>query len=149
MSYFWLGLMVVALIAEAATVGLVGIWFALGALCAFISAACGGPLWLQIVWFIVITAVTLFFTRPLAQKYLRGLRRPTNADRVLEMTGIVTEPIDNVAATGAVTVDGKVWTARSLDGQPIAEKTLVRPVRIDGVKLIVIPAGDPAAILEK
>ena len=72
MSYFWLGFMVLAFVVEAATVGLVAIWFGLGALAAFLSAVCGGPVWLQITFFILITAVTLIFTRPLAQKYLKG-----------------------------------------------------------------------------
>ena len=144
MSYFWLGVMVVAIFAEALTVGLVAIWFALGALAAFVSAVCGAPVWLQVAWFLIITAVTLFFTRPLAQKYLNCRRRATNADRVLEMTGLVTERIDNLDATGTVTIDGKVWTARAFDGQPIDVGMVVRPVRIDGVKLVVVPAGQTA-----
>lgn len=144
MSYFWLGFMVFAIIAEALTVGLVAIWFALGALAAFLCAVCGAQVWLQVTCFIVVTAVTLFFTRPLAQKYLNCRRRATNADRVLEMTGIVTERIDNIDATGTVKIDGKTWTARAFDGQPIEEGTVVRPVRIDGVKLVVVPAGQPA-----
>ena len=148
MSYFWLGFMVLAFVVEAATVGLVAIWFGLGALAAFLSAVCGGPVWLQITFFILITAVTLIFTRPLAQKYLNSRRRATNADRVLEMNGVVMERIDNLNATGAVAVDGKTWTARAFDGQPIEKEAIVRPVRIDGVKLVVIPAGEPAEISE-
>ena len=144
MSYVWLGLMLLFAIAEALTVGLVVIWFALGALVAFLAAVCGAPQWLQILLFIVVSAVTLVLTRPLARKHLNSKRKATNADRVLEMQGIVTEDIDNLLAHGAVTVDGKVWTARAYDGQPIAKGTVVQPVRIDGVKLVVVPAGQPA-----
>ena len=52
----------------------------------------------------------------------------------------VTEDIDNIAGTGAVTVDGKIWTARSRDGETIAKDALVKPVAIQGVRLIVVPA---------
>ena len=47
------------------------------------------------------------------------------------------EKIDNVAATGAVKIDGKVWTARSeRDNITIDEGTLVKAMAIEGVKLI-------------
>ena len=137
MSYFWLGFMVLAFVVEAATVGLVAIWFGLGALAAFLSAVCGGPVWLQITFFILITAVTLIFTRPLAQKYLNSRRRATNADRVLGDSGKVTETIDNENSAGAVYVDGKTWTARSADGSVIPAGTVVEILRMEGVKLFV------------
>ncbi|MBQ1730377.1 MAG: NfeD family protein, partial [Oscillospiraceae bacterium] len=45
--------------------------------------------------------------------------------------------IDNIVGSGAVNVDGKAWTARSRDGMPIEKGALVRPLAIEGVKLIV------------
>lgn len=68
MIIFWLVAFVLFLIIEAATASLASIWFALGALVALISTALGAPLWMQIAWFIVVSAVTLYFTRPLAKK---------------------------------------------------------------------------------
>ena len=144
MSFVWLGLIVVFAAAEIATVGLTSIWFAVGAVAALISEVCGAPVWLQLVWFFVISVACLVLTRPLAKKYLNNRRRATNADRVLFMTGVVTESIDNDLAQGAVRVDGKIWTARSDSGEPIPEGTLVRPVSIEGVKLNVRPEK-PAA----
>lgn len=142
----WGALLAVFLLAEAATVGLAAIWFACGALVALILALLHLPLWVQIAAFIVVSSVSLAATRPLAQKYLNAKRKPTNADRVLNMVGIVTEDIDNVLNTGAVSVGGKVWTARSESGAPIQNGALVKPVAIDGVKLIVqlVREMDPA-----
>ena len=137
MTLVWGVIMIAMLIAEAVTVGLVTIWFALGALCALVSALLGAPLWLQIVWFAVISAATLILTRPLAKKYVNGRSQPTNADRVIGRSCVVTERIDNLAETGAVSVDGKVWTARSENGQPIEQGTVVVAKQIQGVKLIV------------
>lgn len=134
---FWLAGIVVLLVLEAATAGLTCIWFALGALAALVSALFGAPIWLQIVWFLVVSAVSLYLTRPLVKKYVNSETQPTNADMVVGMEAKVTEGIDNIAGTGAVSVGGKVWTARSASGDAIGAGELVRVERIEGVKLIV------------
>lgn len=133
----WLVVMVLFLVVEAATVGLVCIWFAVGALAALIAALLGAEIWLQIVLFLVVSAVALYFTRPLAKKYINAKVEPTNADMVIGKECRVTEAIDNIAGTGAVYVDGKTWTARSESDEVIPEGTLVTAKRIEGVKLIV------------
>lgn len=137
-SYVWLGAMVLFIIIEAAVPGLVSIWFAMGALVAMLSALLGAPLWLQVVWFIIVSIAALLLTRPLAKKYVNAKTQPTNADRVIGKECVVREPIDNVMGTGAVAVDGKVWTARCTGDSCKAEPgQLMRVVRIEGVKLIV------------
>ena len=139
MSIVWVVLMVVFLVVEAATAGLTCIWFAIGSLAALIAALFDAQLWLQIVWFLVISFVTLYFTRPLVKKYVNSRSQPTNADMVIGKEALVTEDIDNVEATGAVSVGGEVWTARSADGGRIKSGTVVSVLRIEGVKLIVEP----------
>lgn len=137
MSIVWVAVMVIFLIVEAATAGLTCIWFAIGALAALIAALFGAPLWLQIIWFFVISFVTLYFTRPLVKKYVNSKSQPTNADMVIGKEALVTEAIDNVEGVGAVAVGGRVWTARSADGQPVETGSIVTVLRIEGVKLIV------------
>ena len=137
MSIVWLALMVLLLILEAATAGLTSIWFALGALAALIASFFGGALWLQLAWFLAVSVLTLWLTRPLALKYLNSRRVATNADRVIGAEAVVTEDIDNIAGSGAVHVDGHEWTARSGSGANIAKGAVVRVERIEGVKLIV------------
>lgn len=141
MSVVWLVLMVLLFIIEAATAGLTVIWFALGALAALIAALFGAQIWLQVLWFLVVSIATLWFTRPLALKYLNGRSDATNADRVVGMEGVVCEDIDNLAGTGAVKLDGKEWTARSDSGANIPSGSVVKVRRIEGVKLIVDAAG--------
>lgn len=134
----WLVLMIVLLIVEAAAPGLVCIWFALGALAAMVSCLLGSPLWLQILWFALVSVLTLIFTRPLVKKYVNSRTQPTNADRVVGQKCLVTEPVDNLKGTGAVSVDGKVWTARSLYPQKTFDAgDTVTVIRIEGVKLII------------
>jgi membrane protein implicated in regulation of membrane protease activity len=143
MPAFWLIAMVVLLIVEGLAPGLVSIWFALGALAALISALLGAPVWLQIVWFLLVSIVTLALTRPLARKYVNGRIVATNADMLVGKECVVTERIDNVLGTGAVTVGGKIWTARMADPEGKAETgERMEVLRIEGVKLIVKPRAN-------
>ena len=138
MSVFWLVAMVVLLIIEAVVPGLISIWFALGALAALISALFHAPVWLQIVWFVAVSVLTLVLTRPLVKKYVNNRVTPTNADMVIGKDAVVTERIDNLHAKGAVLLDGKTWTARMAQESEKAEPgETVRVLRIEGVKLIV------------
>ena len=135
----WLGATVVLFIAEAVTVNLVTGWVALGALAAVIAAVAGAELWLQIVLFLAVTVITLIFTRPIAKKHINGKHEATNADMVIGKIAVVTEDIDNLAARGAVTCMGKVWTARSLTDEKFTVGDEVTVEKIQGVKLIVSP----------
>ena len=138
MALIWLIAMIVLLIVEAVVPGLVSIWFALGALAALIAAILHAPMWLQLVWFLVVSIVALLLTRPLAKKYVNSRVKPTNADMILGKECVVTEEIGNIRGTGAVTVGGKTWTARmDSDGETAAVGEVLKTLRIEGVKLIV------------
>ena len=137
MTIFWAAAIVVFVVVELATVGLASIWFALGSLCALIAALLGAPVWLQIVWFVIISVATLVSTRPLVRKYINGKTQATNADRVIGRTAVVKERIDDLAATGAVLADGKMWSARTVDGSAVEAGALVTVRAIQGVRLIV------------
>ena len=135
---FWVVALVVFLIVEAVTAGLVSIWFVFGSLVALICAALGAAVWLQIFWFVIVSVATLILTRPLVKRYVDSRSVATNADRSIGRAAVVTERIDNLAATGAVKLDGVVWTARSTDDAvaiEAGERVTVRA--IEGVKLIV------------
>ena len=135
---FWVAALVVFLIVEAVTAGLVSIWFVFGSLVALICAALGAAVWLQIFWFVIVSVATLVLTRPLVKLYVDSRSVATNADRSIGRAAVVTERIDNLAATGAVKLDGVVWTARSTDDAvaiETGERVTVRA--IEGVKLIV------------
>ena len=135
---FWVAALVVFLIVEAVTAGLVSIWFVFGSLVALICAVLGAAVWLQIFWFVIVSVATLVLTRPLVKRYVDSRSIATNADRSIGRAAVVTERIDNLAATGAVNLDGVVWTARSTDDAvaiEAGERVTVRA--IEGVKLIV------------
>ena len=138
MAVVWLIATVVFLIIEGIVPGLISIWFAAGALAALLASMVGAPIWLQAVWFLLVSIAALAVTRPLAKKYVNGRTQPTNADRIFGKECVVREAIDNVQGTGAVAVDGKVWTARMESDELSAQVgEIVVAHRIEGVKLIV------------
>ena len=138
MTAVWLVAMIALLVMEASVPGLVSIWFALGAFAAMLSSLLNAPLWLQFVWFALVSLVSLWLTRPFVKKFVNSRVTPTNLDMVLGQDCVVIEDIDNVMGTGAVSVGGKEWTARMDTADQSAGKgEVVRALRIEGVKLIV------------
>ena len=121
---------------EAITVQLVWIWFVIGSVAGLV-ALLGAPIYLQIIICIAVSVLALLVTRPLVRKKLQTKVQPTNADRVIGQTAVVVEEINNLAQTGTVKIDGKVWTARSCDDKILPPNSLVAVEKIDGVKLIV------------
>ena len=134
----WLVLLIVFIAVEAATLGLASIWFAGGALIALIVAALKGPVWLQLVLFLITALVLLIFTRPVAVKYFNKDRVKTNVSSIIGKQGIVTAEIDNLQATGKVTIGGQEWTARSIEeGIMIPEGAVIEVEAVNGVKVLV------------
>ena len=150
MAVVWLIATVVFLIIEGIVPGLISIWFAAGALAALLAAMVGAPIWLQVVWFLLVSIAALAITRPLVKKSVNGRTQPTNADRIFGKECVVREAIDNVQGTGAVAVDGKVWTARMESDEESAQVgEIVVARRIEGVKLIVGKKEQEPSTIEK
>lgn len=134
----WLAILIILVVIEIFTLGLTTIWFAGGALVAIAVAAVGGPVWLQVLLATVVSAVLLFFTRPVAMKYFNRDRERTNAESLVGRQAIVISEINNLQGIGQVTVNGMEWTARSIvDGQTIEPGEVVMIRGINGVKLLV------------
>lgn len=134
---FWLILIAIFLVVEIATLGLTTVWFAGGALAAFLVGLCGANKGIQIVVFFVVSIASFFFVRPSACRKFNNRRVKTNLDELPGMEGKVLTKIDNFNQKGSVLLDGKKWTARSVDDTIIEEGEKVFVVKISGVKLIV------------
>lgn len=138
MAIFWLILFAIFLVVELFTMGLTTIWFAGGALITALIAWIGGPVWLQIVIFIVCSVLLLIFTRPIAVKYFNKSRTRTNADRAIGEHAVVTEKIDNLNGTGRASINGVDWRSRSQKDEiqfEIGQTVTVE--KIEGVTAIV------------
>ncbi len=134
----WLIVFVACIVIEIITMGLTTIWFAGGALIAAAAAALNAPLWLQIVLFIAVSLVLLYFTRPVAVKYFNKDRVRTNAESLVGKQAIVISEIDNLQGIGQVTVGGQEWSARTtIEGITLPVGSVVVIRAISGVKLMV------------
>lgn len=145
-AFVWLGLVILFLIAEGATVSLVSLWFAAGAVVAMFAALLGAGAWLQTGLFLVVSGALLLMLRPIVRRYLVPKITATNVDSLVGATGLVTETIDNVTASGQVKLGAMEWTARSTTGENIPQGTLIRVDRIEGVKVYVTPVNVPEKI---
>ena len=138
MEIIWLALTAVLLIIEIVTLGLTTIWFAAGALFAFFAALLGMNQGIQIGVFVVVSVVLLFFTRPLAVKYLNTKTIKTNTEALVGKTARVIVDNNNLKSQGQVVINGLEWTARSSDDTVVFKiGDAVTIVGIEGVKLIV------------
>ena len=136
-TVLWSVLLILFIIAEAITVQLVSIWFAIGSLVALIANFCGANTLVQAALFVGVSFAALLLTRPLVKKFSTPKIQRTNIDRIIGERAIVTEEIDNLRAIGVVKADGISWSARSADGSIIPAGSVVEVQKIDGVKLIV------------
>ena len=138
LTTIWLIIFVACIVIEIISMGLTTIWFAGGALIAAVAAALDVPLWVQIVLFVLVSLVLLYFTRPIAVKYFNKDRIKTNAESLVGKQAIVISEIDNLQGIGQVTVEGKEWTARTVtDGVTLQTGSVVIIRAISGVKLMV------------
>ena len=141
-SAFWLLALILFSVVEGVTVGLTSIWFAIGALGALVAAILGAHIFLQVLIFLVLSALALALVRPIAVRLLKPRHDPTNADRVIGQTALVTEDIDNVEGKGLVVIAGQVWSARSEHNVSIPAGTQVRVLRIEGAYVCVERISD-------
>ena len=136
--YVWLGLLILFLVIEIATVGLTTIWMAGGALGALILDLAGLNLWWQIGAFLVVSFTMLVFTRPFVVKYINSHHEKTNYEGVIGKVVRITEKVDNLQQTGTAVVNGLEWTTRAERDDVILDPVdLAKVVNISGVKLIV------------
>ena len=134
--FIWLGIAAVAAVVEAISWGLITMWFVIGAIAAFAVAFFGGPVWLQLVVFLVVSVACLVLLRPVILKYRK--HGEEHEATPVGSNAVVVERIDNAAMTGRVeTPDHMTWAAISSDESVIEPGTRVRVTGNKSIKLIV------------
>jgi membrane protein implicated in regulation of membrane protease activity len=135
MIIIWFSVFIFAGIIEISTMDLTSIWFSIGAFFSLLLAVFfPNELVLQLLIFVIISALMLIFLRPIFKKYLKRNEVRTNADRLIGKIAICTKAISE-DERGYVKIDGKLWTAVANESIEINEK--VEVLAIDGVKLVV------------
>lgn len=137
---FWLVTSVVLFIVEIFTPGFFLANFAIGALCAALTAVFIDDFNIQMLVFAVTTTLTYAFVRPFAKKYFfkKSPDLPTNAEALVGKKAKVIETIDNANSKGRIKpFGGEDWKAVSADESIIEIDAVVEIVSIDGAKATV------------
>ena len=121
MMIFWLVLTILCIVVEIATVGLVSIWFAGGALIACLLDMAGIHEIIQVIVFLIVSLLLVIVTRPFADRFINRNRTKTNYEGIIGKVVRVTERIDNINETGTALVNGQEWTARSENDNIVLE----------------------------
>lgn len=133
---FWLVLLILFLVVEGITVGLVSIWFAVGSLVALVLNLKGAPFLVQVLAMLIVSLVFLvvFLWR---RKDKKKEHHATNWDRLIGEMAEVTQDIDPVEGKGQILVSGVTWSAKSVNGEAIEKGAKVQIEAVQGVKALV------------
>lgn len=135
-SWFWLALVVLFTVIELFTMGLTTIWFAIGAVIMIFLCKINISLGIQILIFLIISALLLFLTRPLAIKKLHIWKEKTNVNSLEGKKAIVMKTITEFEK-GEIKLDGNIWSAKSINGSTIEANSECLIVKIEGVTAFV------------
>ena len=132
----WIGIAVLLSVVELMSLDLVLLMFAIGALGAAVVAGLGGPLWLAILVFAVVSVAFLFFVRPpLVQRLHAGPTLQTGHQNLVGRDALVIEPVDS--RSGRIQLASEIWSARTDGSETFDTGAEVRVVRIDGATAVV------------
>ena len=134
---FWIILAIVTLIAELLSVGLISIWFTIGAGCALICSLLGLHIAVQWIVFILVSVIGLLLFRSYWVNKMKKNIVATNIDANIGKEVLVVEDINNLLDLGAVKINGQLWSAKSINEEKIKKDTKVVIRKIEGNKVFV------------
>ena len=132
----WIVIIVAAIVIEVSTIALTSVWFAVGGIVSLILAIFDVDFVWQLVVFVGVSTISLLATRPIAKRMNTKDVIHTNADKLINMIGVVTKEIP-VSEVGEIRVNSELWRAKSLESEciEVGEKVIVN--NLDGNKVIV------------
>lgn len=137
---FWVILLVIILVVEILIPGPTALWFGAGAIVGGIFSFFEENMVLQWSGFGVTSAVVAMALRPTIKKWKETPPEKTNVDALIGQLVQVIETINNYEETGTAILEGKEWTARSVDEELVIPEGAMGIVKaISGVKLIIEP----------
>lgn len=133
----WFVVIIIAAFIEINTMDLTSVWFAIGALVAFILAIIDFIIPIQILAFLLISIILLISVKPIAKNYLKSNVVSTNADRLVGKVAICTKEI-RPGERGEVRIEGQFWSAITEEKDVVMVDERVEILAIEGNKLIVV-----------
>ena len=139
MIWIWLAVVAVSLIVEFITMDLTSVWFSIAGLVALIMSAVGGIAWeIQLLVFIILSALLLIFVRNITKRILARSKEDTktNVDSLIGKRTKLLSPITH-DDKGTISINGVVWNVVTDNEEPVEEGKVVEVIKVSGNKLIV------------
>lgn len=140
LMWFWLGVMLLCVVIEAATFALTTVWGAVSAFVMIFVSRTNMPLKWQLILFLVLTIVLVLTTRPFAVKKLKLGKDKTNVNSMEGQEVLVTKRISRFEKGEVKAKNGVIWSAKNADEQDesdIPEGSVCKIVKVDGNTLSV------------
>lgn len=128
----------ILLVGEIFTAGFFLMWFGIAAILAgFIDLLGLGLAW-QWGIFVLSSGILIFYSKKIGDKITHDEPDKIGANRMLQKEGVVTKTI-NPNEAGMVKISGDEWLAISHTGEKITKGTLIKVLKVDGTRLVVMP----------
>lgn len=137
LMWFWLGVMLLCVVIEAATFALTTVWGAISAFVMIFVSRTNMPLKWQLILFLVLTIVLVLTTRPFAVKKLKLGKDKTNVNSMEGQEVLVTKRISRFEKGEVKAKNGVIWSAKNADESDIPEGSVCKIVKVDGNTLSV------------
>ena len=137
MWQLWVIVAGIFFVGEIFTAGFLIFWLGVSALITMVVSFFTTDIIIQTSVFVICSVLLIFATRPFVNKFVKTETVKTNAYSIIGKKALVIQDINSVEGKGQIKINGEVWSAESIDGQNIPEKSEVKIVEIRGVKAIV------------
>lgn len=144
MWQIWLIASGVFIIIEIFTIGFLFFWLAIASLISMLVSFITDSIIIQTAVFVISSAVLIFATKPLMDKFSKKDKTATNVYSLIGKKAIVIKEIDWASGKGQIKIEGEVWSAKTKEQVNIPKGTEVEIESIDGVKAFVKPIKEAA-----
>jgi len=136
MFWVWIGVFVITFFLEIMTMDLVAIWCTFGSIIPLILSAANLVGWeIQVIIFIVLSAIMVFALRKIAKKWL--YKYSSKEDVNSNQGKVVKLMEDTKDGVGQIKMNDVVWTAKTDDDADYPKGTKVEIIKMSGNKVIV------------
>lgn len=135
----WTILAIILLVVEMLTPEFIVASFSLGSFAAALTAALNGSLHIQLLVFVIVTAIFLWKVRPVFLRFFSG-DSPETRTNVYGLKGQQARVIKSIGPgekPGRVLIGGEDWLAVSVAGEKFIEESIVEVVEVQGAKVLV------------
>ena len=139
MWQIWLIASGIFIIIEIFTIGFFVFWLAIGSLIAMLVSFVIDNLIVQTAVFVISSAILIFATKPLVEKFTKKDKTPTNVYSIIGKKAVVIKDIDWSTGKGQIKLEGEIWSAKTKEQVNIPKGTEVEIESIEGVKAFVKP----------